>query len=142
MNTLAERLTYARELRGLSQAALAEKAGCSQSTIGNAESGTRKTLRNIAAVARALEVSVDWLADAKGAKPTAQGKETPPAVVHADEMRGRWTAAYWPFKVRPEVFREVLNRDDISRVDAYISSLVETRESDQLKRQSGGSAAG
>lgn len=71
VNTLQERLIYARKLRGFSQAELAKRAKCRQSTIGNIESGLRKTLRDLVGVARALDVSPDWLADGRGTAPTA-----------------------------------------------------------------------
>lgn len=69
VKTLRERLIYARELRALKQAELAQKSKCSQSAIGNVESGTRQSLKNIVLVARALGVSVDWLYDGKGPVP-------------------------------------------------------------------------
>lgn len=71
MKTLKERLIFARELRQLTQADLAKKSKCGQSAIGNVESGTRNTLRNLVLVARALRVSADWLFDGKGPTPTA-----------------------------------------------------------------------
>lgn len=79
MNTLKDRLKYARELRGLSQGELATLAKCSQSAIGNVESGERDTLRNLVAVARALNCSADWLYDGHGEKPNAitNQSETP-----------------------------------------------------------------
>lgn len=69
VKTLKERLIFARELRKLTQADLAKKAKCAQSAIGNVESGTRHTLRNLVLVARALRVSADWLFDGKGPEP-------------------------------------------------------------------------
>lgn len=69
VNTLQERLVFARKLRGFSQAELARRAKCRQSTIGNIESGFRKTLRDLVGVARALDVSPDWLADGRGHAP-------------------------------------------------------------------------
>jgi transcriptional regulator with XRE-family HTH domain len=70
VKTLKERLVYARELRGLTQGELADKAKCAQSAIGNAESGERKSLRNLVLVARVLQISADWLFDGRGPKPT------------------------------------------------------------------------
>lgn len=75
MKTLKDRLIFARELRKLTQADLAKKSKCAQSAIGNVESGTRETLRNIVLVARVLRVSVDWLYDGKGPKPEAEQKQ-------------------------------------------------------------------
>ena len=69
MNTLKDRLFFARTLRGMTQAQLAKRVGCSQGTIGNVESGLRGTLRQVVTVARVLNVSSDWLADGKGKPP-------------------------------------------------------------------------
>jgi len=66
MKTLAVRLQWARTKKNLSQEALAKKAGVSQSTIGNLESGLRQTARRITAIADILEVNPMWLSDGKG----------------------------------------------------------------------------
>lgn len=66
VNTLAERVAWAREKAGLSQQELADKAGVSQGTIGNVESGARKRPRDLLEIARALRVSPDWLSSGKG----------------------------------------------------------------------------
>jgi len=66
MNTLAERLTWAREQKGYTQDALAKKAGVSQSTIGNLESGLRLTARKILDIANAVDVDPMWLANGQG----------------------------------------------------------------------------
>ncbi len=80
VNKLKDRLKIAREMRGLSQDDLAKKAKCSQSTIGNVESGARESLRNLIPVARALQVSPDWLYDGRGPAPIrhAAGEPSPP----------------------------------------------------------------
>jgi transcriptional regulator with XRE-family HTH domain len=59
--SLSERLAEARKHLGWTQAVLAERAGVSQSTIGNLESGTRSRPRNLLAIASALGVSAVWL---------------------------------------------------------------------------------
>lgn len=65
--TLGERLRFAREIRGLSQAELAVRAGCSQGAIGNIERNLRdgrgETLIN---VAEALKVRYKWLKEGQG----------------------------------------------------------------------------
>lgn len=66
METLATRLIHARELANLTQEKLAKKAGVSQGTIGNAESGVRKNPRELNAIAQALRVNYDWLRFGKG----------------------------------------------------------------------------
>ena len=69
VKSLKDRLIYARTMRGITQGKLAKLAGCSQGTIGNVESGIRLTLRNVVQVARALDVSSDWLSDGIGQAP-------------------------------------------------------------------------
>lgn len=66
MDTLASRLKAARESRKLTQAALAQAAGVSQSTVGNIEAGTRGGLESLAPLAHALQVAYWWLRDGSG----------------------------------------------------------------------------
>lgn len=69
MYTLADRLKWARLRAGLSQEQLGDKAGVSQSTIGNLEAGTRNSARRLPQIADILGVSALWLAEGEG-KPT------------------------------------------------------------------------
>lgn len=66
MDTLASRLARARNIRELSQPALAKAAGVSQGTIGNIETGARMGGPSLPAIARALSVSYWWLRDGTG----------------------------------------------------------------------------
>jgi transcriptional regulator with XRE-family HTH domain len=66
MDTLAKRLTWAREKKGMTQGALATAAKVSQSTIGNLEAGMRNTCRKIAVIASILDVDALWLAEGIG----------------------------------------------------------------------------
>lgn len=66
MYTLAERLKWARSQAGLSQEQLGDRAGVSQSTIGNLEAGTRNSARRLPQIASVLGVSALWLAEGKG----------------------------------------------------------------------------
>lgn len=66
MKTLAERLIWARNRKGLSQASLAKLSGVTQSTIGNLESGLRKSARRLANIATALDVDALWLSEGRG----------------------------------------------------------------------------
>lgn len=58
---LADRLVYAMEQRNMVQDRLATAAGCTQTTIQKLTSGKSQKSRFIAAIARALQVDVDWL---------------------------------------------------------------------------------
>ena len=66
MDKLRSRLVYARDLRGLSQTALAKLAGVSQGTIGNIEAGLRDGASSLASIAHALNVRYFWLRDGDG----------------------------------------------------------------------------
>ena len=68
MKKLADRLKETREELGLTQAELARAAGVSQGTIGNLESGIRKSARQQLAIAAALHVDLGWLISGKGHK--------------------------------------------------------------------------
>ncbi len=75
MRTLAERLTWARTQKHLSQEALARLSGVSQSTIGNLESGLRLSARRITNIAEALGVSAIWLAEGVGSPTSTEAAE-------------------------------------------------------------------
>lgn len=64
LRTLAERITYARELKGWKKNQLAVAVKVSPSAVTQWEQGETKGLKpeNLVAVAHALEVQTDWLA--------------------------------------------------------------------------------
>jgi transcriptional regulator with XRE-family HTH domain len=67
------RLKTARELRELSQSALAERAGLPSTSISHFESGTRKpSFDNLRLLADALQVTADYLLG-RIAEPTGTG---------------------------------------------------------------------
>lgn len=66
MKTVPERLKFARDLRGLSQAKLALLADVSTGTIGNIESEARKSKGSLPQIAEALNISHKWLASGTG----------------------------------------------------------------------------
>lgn len=88
MGTLADRVRQTREDLGLSQEQLAYKAGVSQGTIGNIESGLRKKPRELVKIATALEVRPEWLDT--GATPRKLG-EPGQATKYGKNSPG-WTA--------------------------------------------------
>ena len=75
MKTLAVRLKTARLAKGLTQGQLAKAAGVTQGTIGNLERGLRQQPRELLALAAAVGVTPEWLADGSGAPPTLLASE-------------------------------------------------------------------
>lgn len=66
MDTLPERLKYARELLDLSQQEVADAVGMKQPSYYQLESGKTKRSRYIHDIAKVLKVDVDWLLSGKG----------------------------------------------------------------------------
>jgi len=94
VDTFAQRLLFARRMRGLSQAALARASGVSQSAIASYENGSRKSTQKIFRLAQALQVDPVWLSMGTGAM------EPAPA---ARPLRD--AADAWPFSaIRPEAY--------------------------------------
>ena len=61
METVADRLKFAREYKRLTQSQLAINSGVSTGTIGNIESGARRSKGSIPQIAEALGVCYKWL---------------------------------------------------------------------------------
>lgn len=86
MDTVATRLKEAREEANLTQEQLAEKVGCSQSLIGNLESGNQKSSARLPAIAQVLKVEAIWLAEGRGVRsPRAAGTESAVGIPHEDD---------------------------------------------------------
>lgn len=66
VNTIGERLKWARAQRGLTQAQLAKRVGVSQGSVANAEAGTRGRPRDLLGLAQALNASPNWLETGHG----------------------------------------------------------------------------
>lgn len=64
--TLSERVRYARERRGLTQADLNDKAGVPKGTVGVLEQRQTNQSKHARALAQALVVSYEWLLDGVG----------------------------------------------------------------------------
>lgn len=120
--TLAERIKQAREKSGLTQSELAKKAGVSQGTIANLESGFRKQPRNLLALARALNVDVDWL-DGGRVSYTAPGITNPPLAAMPGPLSD------WPFEtVRPEQWNLIpKHKRDV--IEEQVRAMVATAAS-------------
>ncbi len=66
MNTFGDRVREARRDAKLTQPQLGRMAGLSQTTISDTERGRNSGSSEVTALARALRVSPDWLADGRG----------------------------------------------------------------------------
>jgi transcriptional regulator with XRE-family HTH domain len=114
VNTLADRTKEARMALGYSQEQLADRAGVSQGTIGNIESGFRKNPRELLAIANALGVRPEWLKDGKG---EMSALPSGPIVGQA-----------WPFeKISPERWAQLTERDK-GEVEAAARKCIEDIE--------------
>jgi len=131
VKTLKERLIYARELRGLTQGQLARDSKCSQSAIGNVESGIRETLKNVVMVARALGISADWLYDGKGPEPN---KFSAVPTRHQHSVSDYNTNEKWPFKtVSPDIFDLLLDTEK-DHIEKDILMRVQNRGDPQKNK--------
>ncbi len=92
VKNFSERLRHARQQRGLSQAGLARLCGLSQSAISNYESGARRDAREILDLAKALNVSAQWLKSGLGPMEISVGGAL---VMH--EPDGGPPIVTWPF---------------------------------------------
>jgi transcriptional regulator with XRE-family HTH domain len=63
---IGRRIASVRALRGLTQAELSEKAGVAEATVQRAEKG-RLAIVTIVKIRKALDTSMDYLLDGKGA---------------------------------------------------------------------------
>ena len=101
---LKDRILERRTALGLSQQQLADKAGVSQVTIQHLESGRNATSKKLLEIARALGVTVEWLASGKEAPP-AKGNVQPTDVLPESYRypviswvaAGSWAEAVEPF---------------------------------------------
>lgn len=64
--TLSDRVRYAREKRGLTQADLTDKIGASKGTVGVLEQRATNRSKHTRALATALNVNYEWLLDGIG----------------------------------------------------------------------------
>lgn len=84
METIASRLKSARLARGWTQGQLATAAEVSQGTIGNIEAGHRQARASLVKIAKALDLSYDWLADGIEPKTLARSVGERPAIYLID----------------------------------------------------------
>ncbi|MGF6348997.1 LexA family protein [Variovorax sp. W2I14] len=95
VNTIGERIKWARQQRGMTQQQLATAAGVSTSTIGNLESGLRGKPRELNSMARALRASSSWLESGKGVWANDPNVEEGPEVRGLVPLISWIRAGYW-----------------------------------------------
>jgi transcriptional regulator with XRE-family HTH domain len=124
VKTIGQRIRHARQLRQLTQAQLARACGLSQGAIGNYESDSRRSPKNILRIADALRVEPAWLAMGTGPMETV-GMQVGEATAIAQ-------AGDWPF---PSVSRaRILALSPAQRqlVDSTVLALVDALEASNI----------
>lgn len=100
-----ERLRAARESRGLSQGALAGRAGLQPSAVSHFETGTRKpSFENLRRLADALRVSTDYLLGRTAAMTGAVGG--------VDQLHRHYSGLSADYQEVAEDFLQVLAKKD------------------------------
>ncbi len=122
METIGTRVKARREELGWSQGTLAEKAGVSQGTIGNLESGIRKKPREWLAIAVALGLNPVFLETGKGER-LAEDEYKPAKVrrIHQRLSAGHGHAVYHEAKESWLAFQhQFLRKIGVSEKNAAI----------------------
>lgn len=116
LNTVGERIAWARSQRKITQAELARRAGVSQSAIASYEAGHRGRPRELVAIARSLDANVDWLDTGEG---DWEGAE-PPLTNKLED-----TFIEWATEAGVEARR--LTAADVLRLPPFVQELFGTR---------------
>jgi transcriptional regulator with XRE-family HTH domain len=90
MKNVSVRLKQAREAKGWSQARLASASGLAQSTVGNIEAGTRQARGSLPELAKALDVSYEWLANGIGEMNATQAAPQQSATYSTEALALAW----------------------------------------------------
>lgn len=131
VNTIAERLKLARELKQWTQEDLAHSAGVKQGTIGNIEAGLRKRPRDLLAIAKALSVRPEWLQDGQGHMSVSDPPSVPNATMSDFSGSTVWASSDTKLIRAPVVewarLGEVLFRSSSELEGSSFESFVPTR---------------
>lgn len=114
LDTLQGRMRFARQLRGWTQKELARRAGMSQSTVGNVESGIRENPRSLVKLSVAAGCRFEWLSE-------REGPIYPPGAVAAGAL---------------EAGGEILTKEMSRTVTFSLSSVVSTANTGGLDGES------
>ncbi|MBU9246318.1 XRE family transcriptional regulator [Burkholderia multivorans] len=112
MRSLAQRLRDTREEKSLSQAQLAARAGVSQTTIANVESGRNQGSKHLLSIARALGVNPAWLESESGPKDASAAAAPQPGIYKIPEDQGNVLVWEHPDDLPPDENRVWLDRYD------------------------------
>lgn len=116
VNTFGSRLRHARALRQLTQQELADACGLSQGAIGNYETDSRRSPKDVFRMAEILHIEPAWLAMGTGPMEPAPQREV--ADVPA-------SAIAWPFPgVDPERVWALHPRQRRKLAEALLSMLA------------------
>ena len=127
-NTFSERLKWARAQKGWTQDVVRRKTGIPQSTLSGYERGVRSTdgeAKKLYALAKALEVNPDWLANGIGSPYMAEQEII--------EYKVKEKLNDWPFRTSKEEI-ERLSQHFIDEIDNFIESLVRIQKNDKRFR--------
>ncbi|WP_230946718.1 XRE family transcriptional regulator [Burkholderia cepacia] len=112
MRSLAQRLRDTREEKSMSQAQLAARAGVSQTTIANVESGRNQGSKHLLSIARALGVNAAWLESESGPKEVSAATVQQPGIHKLPEDQGNVLVWEHPDDLPPDDHRVWLDRYD------------------------------
>jgi len=127
VNTLAERLRYARNLRQLTQTALAKRASVSQGAISNFENQLRYHPRDILQLAAALNVNPIWLLNGTAPMEIGMTESTAKGTETVNEPALQYT---WPFQhVLPEDYFS-LPAEKRELIEAMALTMLNRRKPD------------
>ena len=134
MKTIAERLKFARELKGWTQAQLAIAAGVSTGTIGNIESGARQSKGSLPQIAEALWVNHKWLATGQGVHGFNLGEKIPPnSAIYEPNMPVARMDSAWAATALIANLRNALRETDDKELVAYmLTTLIKDPENERV----------
>lgn len=126
VKNFADRLRYARTLRGLSQAALAHACGLSQGAIANYESNARQSAKEIFRIAEVLNVNPVWLGMGSGPMEPLEPPLETQATYRLSEAEAPRVPGLWPFGLVSADDYWALPQTDRAIVERMFATLVKS----------------
>lgn len=130
-----------RKAAGLTYAELEELSGVGTGSINAAEKRNSETSKHAQALAKAVGLTLDQLLDestdysdhVRQHVEQLRQSNTAPSNVVMSRVADPWPVSYWPFRISRDRVKAALSSEDLIRVEAYMLSLVETREEEGAK---------